>query len=140
MVWPYHSMVRHDWAHPIEVYKTMPKHIRSVYSDVVIPTQQHSMTRDAAYATRVEETPPDAQKVITIVATRLLSDLSGWLPVGRRDGFRQIRGIRGKGVDVAHMGEFDLGQRPVLIIDRNAFHGVECGVMTIYYLAKDSIF
>lgn len=38
------------------------------------------------------------------------------------------------------MGEFHLRQRAVLVVDRNAFHGIERGVMTIYYLAKDGIF
>ena len=39
-----------------------------------------------------------------------------------------------------YMGEFDLRQRSILVVDRNAFHGIKCGVLSIYDLAKDGIF
>ena len=38
------------------------------------------------------------------------------------------------------MCEFDVRQRSVFIVNGNALHGIERGVLSIYYLAKDGIF
>jgi hypothetical protein len=38
------------------------------------------------------------------------------------------------------MGQFDLGERFVLIVHRNTFHGVKCGVCAINDPAKNRIF
>lgn len=38
-----------------------------------------------------------------------------------------------------YMCQFDLGERSVLIVHRNAFHGVKCGVCTINDLAENRI-
>lgn len=40
----------------------------------------------------------------------------------------------------AYMSEFDFRQRSVFIVNGNALHGVERGVLSIYYLAKDGVF
>ena len=40
----------------------------------------------------------------------------------------------------AYMCELDVRQRSVFIVNGNAFHGIECGVLSVYYLAKDGVF
>ena len=39
-----------------------------------------------------------------------------------------------------NMSEFDVRKRTVLVVDGNTLHDVQCGVLSIYYLAKDGVF
>jgi hypothetical protein len=39
-----------------------------------------------------------------------------------------------------YMCEFDVRQRSVFIVNGNALHGIESGVLSIYYLAKNGVF
>ena len=40
----------------------------------------------------------------------------------------------------AYMSEFNVRQRSVFIVNGNALHGIERGVLSIYHLAKDGVF
>jgi hypothetical protein len=40
----------------------------------------------------------------------------------------------------AYMCKFDVRQRPVFVVNGDALHGIECGVLSIYYFAKDGVF
>jgi len=51
----------------------------------------------------------------------------------RRDGRMEDQ----KGTN---MSEFDVRQRTVFVVDGNTFHDVQCGILSIYYLAKDGVF
>lgn len=37
------------------------------------------------------------------------------------------------------MRQFNFRQWAVFVVDRDAFHGVESGVVAVYHLAKDSV-
>lgn len=39
-----------------------------------------------------------------------------------------------------NMSEFDVRQRTVFVVDGNTLHDVQCGILSIYHLAKDGVF
>jgi hypothetical protein len=40
----------------------------------------------------------------------------------------------------AYMSKFDFRQRSIFIVNGNTLHSIECGVLSVYYLTKNSVF
>ena len=73
---------------------------------------------------------------VTIVAPHPLPDSSGWSPDKQKDGLITLNDEGHGEKKNTNMGELDVRERAVFVVDGNTFHRVQCGVLAVYYLAK----